>query len=887
MYKQSKFFSGSVLKGLQNVLLNKTKHIFSLILGISILSQASVAFAEPEIELFYTNDFEFLWSPAGSGKAGLSNIISGPSKGLGPKFFASFYRAKYPAGQGYKELAWFGQPGSKAPTGMVVAKDLSGTALRKPTSFQRFWDDHDSGADRDASFWRPIPPAGYQCMGDVMQYGRTSPNVDDSIWCVKESLLMRGETGKGHFVWNSRDACRQGGLGGAACTDAFSVYNIGAIRGSGGIPIKGAIISTSKNFRDDRDYDGGAGGAVSSSDPFASELDTGYPTMTGQAGPIWVLKPDAVKAPDEPSQSILKQLMAFYGPEIRMHPDETYLPDDPAKILDASTTFLRWGLSENEEGTEEAVFGPENQWRFDTLGVIKTSSKTILSDIQDALEHPQANDDKFVTYLDYGPASFAGNINDATSYVRAQPHNGAFIELQFWIFYPYNGVGRFRLTGGSSTGGSILGGVGGIGIGDGSNLDLFENDAVLGKHYSDWENVRVRFTNKDVNDLGVYKPVDIVLSRHSSDETLHYFDSRFQRNRDGVPVVHSALGTHAQYPSAGAHYYNRVFEFKYWLGTAALDLLDLAAYEITGGEVIDATFPLSSIPFANLDDVDFSTGTARFQAFTRPAYGASKSLHTSWLNKHQLVSSAWSNHVTNPPNWFYFMDQIGGYIPVSYGEMKIKGEPVQAEYAIEVGKPGLMERHEWNVPKDENANLGFLSTVRKLNNVGVVESEHEEFKVSPSFEQDTFEYSVSVDNDVNELSIIGIPVDNEARVEIKQGVTNLKDTLAWNSDVQKVEEEYIGRKSTLLPISAGDNVFQIVVSTLKYDVKTRGDGSFVDADKGKINRYTYKTAHYLDPTNQWIDTNSDGSVDQLTVAGIGVWNVYEVFTEAKAKVQLR
>lgn len=856
--------------------MKKITHFVSALLGLYLFAHASISAAEPEIELFYTNKYEYLWSPAGSGKPGLSNIVSGPSKGFGPKFYSTFYRAKYPDNQGYKELAWFGQHGGNAPTGMVVAKDLSGTALRKPTDFQYIWDDHDTGADRDASFWRPIPPAGYQCMGDLMQYGRSKPSVDDSIMCVREDLLMRGETGKGYFVWNSRDACRQGGLGGASCTDAFSVYNVGSMRGSGGISVRGAIISTSRNFRDDRDYQSQGNSAISSDDPFPSELDTGYPTMTGQAGPVWVLKPDAVKAPDEPSQNLINSLMSRFGPEIRMHPDETYLPDDPAKILDGNTTWLRWGLSENEANTKDAVEGPNNKWRFDTLGVVDTSSKTILTDIQDALEDPNANDDKFVAYLDYGPTHFAGNINDASTYVRAQPYNGAFIELQFWIFYPYNGVGRFRLTGGDKTGGSLLGGL--TGIGNGSNLDLFENDAVLGKHYSDWENVRVRFTNKDVYDLGSYKPVDIVLSRHSSDETLHYDDSRFQINRDGVPIVHSALGTHAQYPNAGAHYYDRKFQIKYWAGTAALDLLDLASYEITGGRTIDATFPLSSIPFADLEDVDFTTGTARFQAYTVPSYGLAKSLHTSHPGKHELVSSAWPNHVTNPPDWFYFMDQIGGYIPVSYGEMKIKGEPVKPEYAIEVGKPGLMERHEWNVPKDENANLGFLSAVRKLDSVSGINSKHEEINVSPSFKQDRLEYSVSVDNDINEISIIGIPVDNEARVEIKQGGANLKDTLAWDSDVQKVDKEYIGRKSALLPISVGDNVFQIVVSTLKYDVKSRGTGGFLDSDdeeKGNIDRSIVKTIHYLDPTNTWADTNSDGSVDQLTVSGKGVWTVNE------------
>jgi hypothetical protein len=46
-----------------------------------------------------------------------------------------------------------------------------------------------------------------------------------------------------------------------------------------------------------------------------------------------VLKSSAVKQVEVPSAAKIRDMMAQFGPEIRMHPEEEFLPDDPGVIL--------------------------------------------------------------------------------------------------------------------------------------------------------------------------------------------------------------------------------------------------------------------------------------------------------------------------------------------------------------------------------------------------------------------------------------------------------------------------------------------------------------------------------------------------------------------------
>jgi hypothetical protein len=176
-------------------------------------------------------------------------------------------------------------------------------------------------------------------------------------------------------------------------------------------------------------------------------------------------------------------------------------------------------------------------------------------------------------------------------------------------------------------------------------FDLFEDHAGLGLHYSDWENVRVRVSNKDVWNLGADVPVNMVVSRHSTEEEVAFLDKRVTWNSDNHPVVFSALGSHAHYLYPGVHYYERKKELKYLVGTVSLDLMDFADAKIMCG--IRSTG-------------NISTGTAKIGGDEVYTTELGDRLLTYKWDKHKLVSSAWPEVATNAPDWYYFVGQWGG-----------------------------------------------------------------------------------------------------------------------------------------------------------------------------------------------------------------------------------
>ena len=76
----------------------------------------------------------------------------------------------------------------------------TGDELKAPVDYRHIWSDHGSGGHTDFSFWEPIPPSGYTCVGGVGQVGYNKPSTD-LIMCVKSSLVRPGKVTK---IWNDR-----------------------------------------------------------------------------------------------------------------------------------------------------------------------------------------------------------------------------------------------------------------------------------------------------------------------------------------------------------------------------------------------------------------------------------------------------------------------------------------------------------------------------------------------------------------------------------------------------------------------------------------------------------------------------------------------------------
>lgn len=647
-----------------------------LLMLIVVLAHGRVCAAEPALELFTTHRAKGMWHDMGSGG----------------KFSAVFYRAIYPEGEGYGELVSFGTPHYNAPHSMIVVKELEAGALARPVDYTFIWADFGSGADRDGSFWRPVPPPGYVSLGDVAQSGHGKPALTD-YYCVRADLVVEAKTsGGGHFLWNDRET---------GSDSDFSAFFIKPIDPSIAISVGGFV---------------GMNGHYDDNEPANRPSEA----VTGK---VYCLKASAVRAVAPPtSLAHAYSLISSFGPQLRMHRDEQFLPDDPAPLLSDPDTVLRWGTTANKSDNEN---GYEN-FRFDQLGASTTSEATLIDDVQQALGHPQASDGNFVYYLDYSKNHVGGNMDRARAYVRIQPMNGCFTEIQYWIFYPWNGPGKFRISVG----------------------DLEKNFYVgtVGRHFSDWESISVRISNKNVW-YASYVADSVAISRHSfeGDMSVHDARMRFQYSR---PVIYSARDSHAMYFSPGEHFYERVASEDFLLGTFAIDLRDITS--------------------------DWG-----------------QALHTYNPGKAILVSSAWPSLNPEPPSWLYFAGQWGGYERLKYTIGRIFGEDIQPQYEIGNGKPGLIQRGIWSVPNRENANLGSLRV-----NVGTI---------SPNFNPQQENYTLSVPNGVSSIRITPQAVDHATKIDYRVNDGE------WST---LPGGKLLGSRSEPIPLGAGiRNLIQIRLST--------------------------------------------------------------------------
>ncbi len=131
---------------------------------------------DPALEVLYVDDFQLVWN----------------DKGSGADRDGAFYQPIAPAG--YSVIGYYGQGNYNAADGVVVVvKELEPGALAAPVGYEEIWTDSGSGADRDGAFWKPIPPAGYTCLGVVVTgycigCGYAPPDVD-KIQCVRSDLV--------------------------------------------------------------------------------------------------------------------------------------------------------------------------------------------------------------------------------------------------------------------------------------------------------------------------------------------------------------------------------------------------------------------------------------------------------------------------------------------------------------------------------------------------------------------------------------------------------------------------------------------------------------------------------------------------------------------------
>ncbi len=261
----------------------------------------------------------------------------------------------------------------------------------------------------------------------------------------------------------------------------------------------------------------------------------------------------------------VQAIIADCGPILRLHPDEKYLLDDPQPFLATGICSLDSGLVTGEDDYDSFNMAP-----LDAIPV--ASGDALIAAVAKAKQNPQAGAANFRYWLRIDDSLKPGNMARARAQVRVvQGLNDDMVDLQFWFFYGFNGPGKFHVY------------VPAV-------LDKDVEMDTAGRHYGDWEHVTLRMHRQ----AGAWKLHSVYLSRHTFTTWVSQLsDLQFSGNH---PIVYSARDSHAHYQTAGQHVYETPWHRNIGIGTAKVELYDLAA---DGGQAFDTSQPNHSVIIAS------------------------------------------------------------------------------------------------------------------------------------------------------------------------------------------------------------------------------------------------------------------------------------------------
>ncbi|MBN1422177.1 MAG: Vps62-related protein [Planctomycetes bacterium] len=242
----------------------------------------------------------------------------------------------------------------------------------------------------------------------------------------------------------------------------------------------------------------------------------------------------------------VEDLVERYGPVLLFHPWEEHFPDDVEYVLDHGVS-LAWGVVHDE--TDYGAF------RVEEPDSVPTSGATLMGDVRHVEEYvrPYVSDPaSFKYWLHIEDGLKPGDRARGESLIRLLPVNWLFTEIQFWSFYPFNGPGRAEFCAWSACC---------------TDYQLKE----VGRHFGDWEHVSLLIENATRELTAVY------MSRHGSGQWFSRSGGAWSsglRFSGTHPIVYSAYDSHAHYPDAGRHDYERIFEYDWEIGTTSVDLYD-------------------------------------------------------------------------------------------------------------------------------------------------------------------------------------------------------------------------------------------------------------------------------------------------------------------------
>ncbi|WP_437486707.1 RICIN domain-containing protein [Sorangium sp. So ce1014] len=208
--------------------------------------------------------------------------------GTGADDDVSIWRPDLGQHPGYYSLGDVAMPNHDgAPRSTFVVKG-DGDVLAAPLDYHLVWKDTGSGGDHDGSFWEPVAPPGYTCLGHVATGNYTKPSTN-LIRCVKSAYVLSGNSAK---IWD----------------DA----------GSGADMDAGIWEATTKSYR----------GLPTST--FVSRPSHGD---DGGAGRYWVLNKSATANEELRGGPVTGLSATMFAPKVTLDPSEAYFPSSAEFFL--------------------------------------------------------------------------------------------------------------------------------------------------------------------------------------------------------------------------------------------------------------------------------------------------------------------------------------------------------------------------------------------------------------------------------------------------------------------------------------------------------------------------------------------------------------------------
>ncbi|RKH30616.1 Vps62-related protein [Corallococcus sicarius] len=155
-----------------------------------------------------------------------------------------------------------------------------GDLLARPSNYTWIWSDSGSGGTHDVSFWEPVAPAGYTCLGHVAVLGYSKPSTD-LIRCVRSEYVLPANPA---WLWDDS---------GSGANDDIGVWQATA-RDHRALPASTFVSRPSHG-------------------------DTG-------GNRYWALNKSATSNAELRGQPVDAQTVAAFAPRIWLHPDESYFP---------------------------------------------------------------------------------------------------------------------------------------------------------------------------------------------------------------------------------------------------------------------------------------------------------------------------------------------------------------------------------------------------------------------------------------------------------------------------------------------------------------------------------------------------------------------------------